>query len=136
MKLGYRGRSMKKNSGSTLVEFAFVLPVLVFLLFAICQYGFIFAAYITIRNASAVGARQAIISTNNAAAVAKAALAPMLDATKAPDPVLTVTNIAGASAYAVTVSYPLNKYLMLPFVLPPFNRSNTNRTLSATTIMR
>jgi Flp pilus assembly protein TadG len=136
MKAGYLGRVIKKNCGSTLVEFAFVFPLLAFILFAIMQYGFLFAAYITVRNASAVGARQAIISTNNVKDVAKAALSPMLDSSKAPDPVLTVTNVAGAPAFAVTVTYPMSKYLMLPFTLPPFNKSNTNRMLSATTIMR
>ena len=134
MKVGYPGPFMKKCRGSTLVEFAFVFPVLAFILFAVIQYGFLFAAYITVRNASAVGARAAIISTNNAVAAAKAALSPMLDISRAPDPVLTVTNVGGLPAFAMTVSYPVKP--IIPYVMPPFSRSTTNRTLSATSIMR
>lgn len=127
-----RGKHSNTQRGSTLVEFALVFPLLALTLFAIIQYGFIFAAFITVRNASAVGARQALISTTNAAAVAKAALGPMLNP-NLPGAAATygVTNVAGASAHRVTVTYPLP--LIIPFVVPG---SGSTRTLSATTVMR
>jgi Flp pilus assembly protein TadG len=135
MKVGHSGRVIEENGGSTLVEFAFVLPLLAFILFAIIQYGFLFAAYITVRNASAVGARQALINPNATVVqgVATAAVSPMLDSSKATANLGTIS-VGGATAYQVTVSYPLK--MIIPFILPPFNKSNTNRTLTASTVMR
>jgi hypothetical protein len=53
---------MKTNRGQTLVEFALCIPLLALLLFGIIQYGFIFYTYISLKNASAVGARYATLS--------------------------------------------------------------------------
>ena len=107
-----------------------IFPLLVLLLFAIVQYGFIFGAYITIRNASAVGARAAIISTNNAVALAKAAVGPMLD-TNLATANLGTTTVGGARAWTMTVSYPVP--LIIPFVVPG---GGSSKTLTATTICR
>jgi len=128
--IGYLGMGCKKVRGSSLVEFALVMPMLALVLFGIIQYGFIFAAYVTVRNASAIGAREAVISTNAATAVAKAALGPMLNPNLG-TATFSVTNISGASAYSVKVTYPLP--LILPFVVPG---GGSTKTLSATTIMR
>lgn len=45
------------EGGQNLVEFALLLPVLMYILMGILQFGLIFAAYITINNASREGAR-------------------------------------------------------------------------------
>ncbi len=120
-----------RSEGSNLIEFALTLPLLAVVLFAIIQYGILFAAYITIRNAASVGARQAIIDTNNAAAFAKAALGPMLNPSLAPTPVLAQTNVAGVPAWSMTVSYPVP--LIIPWVVPG---GGSSKTLTATTIAR
>src|SRR2546425_5294128 len=93
-------------SGSTMVEFALTLPLLALMLFGIIQYGFLFAAYITVRNASAVGARYYAINptdANGAQTLAKNTLSPMLDKTLG-----TATSaqpvVAGQQAYSITVS--------------------------------
>jgi Flp pilus assembly protein TadG len=119
-----------------LVEFALASMLLVLLLFAIIQYGMLFAAYITVRNASSIGARAAVTSqnnlasTNDAVALARSALGPMLKPNLAQISLQT-TNVAGAPAWSMTVNYPLP--LIVPFVVPG---GGTNRTLSATTIAR
>lgn len=53
---------LRKNKGQTVVEFALVLPVLIFLLLAIMEGGRIFAAYIELQNAARDGARYAAIN--------------------------------------------------------------------------
>lgn len=48
--------------GQTLVEFSALLPVLCLLLFGIIQFGVTFHDYITVTDASRVGARKAAVS--------------------------------------------------------------------------
>jgi len=45
------------DQGQNIVEFALLLPVLLYILMGIIQFGFIFAAYITLNNAVREGAR-------------------------------------------------------------------------------
>ena len=125
---GFRVRDQR---GQSLVEFSLSAMLLALLLLGIIQYGFLFAAYTTVRNASAVGARQALINTNTAAATAKAAVGPMLQ-TNIATANFGTTTVAGSTAYVVTVTYPLK--LIIPFVVP--GSTNGTRTLTATTIMR
>jgi Flp pilus assembly protein TadG len=53
---------VKDRTGSALVEFAIVLPVLLFLILGLAQFGMIFYNYILVTNAAATGARQLSIS--------------------------------------------------------------------------
>ena len=50
-------RFLAADDGQNLVEFALLLPVLLYILMGIMQFGLIFAAYITINNATREGAR-------------------------------------------------------------------------------
>jgi Flp pilus assembly protein TadG len=47
----------KDQTGSGLVEFTLVLPVLLFLMLGIAQFGLIFYNYLSVTNAAAYGAR-------------------------------------------------------------------------------
>ena len=127
----------RKQSGQSLVEFALTLPLLALLLFGIIQYGLIFAAVITVRTASAVGARYAVVgtpSTNSVVAVATGAVAPLLVANNATATVNMNATVGGTSgAKSVTVSY--NLPLIIPFVVPGKTAGST-LALSATTVMR
>ena len=130
-----RGR---QRAGQSLVEFAIALPILAALLFGIIQYGFIFATYITVRNASSIGARQVIInsgtgasSTSNVVAAASNAVGPLLDPNQAQITV-TATNLSSGAGTSVQVSYPFK--IIIPFVVPGA-RTGT-RTITATTIVQ
>src|SRR4051794_17648077 len=108
----------KKISGSTMVEFALTLPLLALLLFGICQYGFIFAAYLTLRNASAVGARYATLSNptpsdSDIQKVAQGAVGPMLKTNLAVASVTSVSVGGVSGAKSVQVRYDLP--LVIPF---------------------
>ena len=50
-------RFLSDDEGQNLVEFALLLPVLMYILMGIMQFGLIFAAYITVNNAVREGAR-------------------------------------------------------------------------------
>jgi Flp pilus assembly protein TadG len=52
----------KDQTGSALVEFTLVLPVLLFLILGLAQFGLIFYNYILVTNAAATGARAFSIS--------------------------------------------------------------------------
>jgi Flp pilus assembly protein TadG len=52
--------------GQTFVEFAFILPFLVFLILGIIQFGRGFHDYITITDAARVGAREAAVHRTTA----------------------------------------------------------------------
>jgi Flp pilus assembly protein TadG len=128
----------RRRSGSQLVEFTLVIPIFLVVLFGICQYALFFWGYITIRTASAIGARQEIISPGNDALVKAAAKSavnapPLLDSNLCNVAVTSVTN-AGTVITTVRVSYPFK--VLIPYVLPPFTKATTNKTITASTIVQ
>jgi Flp pilus assembly protein TadG len=50
------------DGGQSIVEFAFVMPFLIFLLVGICQFGLAFHDYLSVTDAARVGARKAAVS--------------------------------------------------------------------------
>jgi Flp pilus assembly protein TadG len=54
--------SLKSQQGQSMTEFALVLPILAFLLFAVIQFGIAFNNYITLTDATRAGARKAAVS--------------------------------------------------------------------------
>jgi Flp pilus assembly protein TadG len=54
--------NIRDERGQTMAEFAFVLPILVTLLFGIIQFGILFNNYVTLTDAARRGARTAAIS--------------------------------------------------------------------------
>jgi Flp pilus assembly protein TadG len=56
----------KDQTGAALVEFTIVLPVLLFLILGLAQFGLIFYNYIMVTNAAATGARQLALSRTDA----------------------------------------------------------------------
>src|SRR5882724_8144188 len=103
------------ESGQHLVEFAMVLLPLALLLCGICQYVFIYAANMTVRNATMTAARYATLSTTTPTPgqvqdFAKQAVAPMLDpalATANVDPDVTVGDAGGATSVQIQYNLPL-----------------------------
>ncbi len=109
------------KSGQALTEFAITLPLLALLLFAIIQYGFIFAAYVTLRHGAHYTARTAALAggdtgTSNTLAVAKSSITPMLDANQLQSAVVTSNTVGGLPAINAQLTY--NLPLIVPFVIP------------------
>jgi Flp pilus assembly protein TadG len=55
--------SLRNQEGQSMTEFALVLPILAFLLFAVIQFGIVFNNYITLTDSTRAGARKAAAST-------------------------------------------------------------------------
>jgi Flp pilus assembly protein TadG len=56
--------SLKNQEGQSMTEFALVLPILVFLLFGVIQFGITFNNYITLTDAVRAGARKGSVGRN------------------------------------------------------------------------
>jgi Flp pilus assembly protein TadG len=67
--------TLRGQDGQAFVEFAIVLPVLVMLVLGICQFGLAFHNYLSITDATRVGARAAAVKrTAGACAAATTAI--------------------------------------------------------------
>lgn len=69
-------RKFINEQGQTMVEFALVIPILLVVLFAVVQFGVVYKDYVTLTDASRVGARKAAVSRHeaNPAGAAEAAV--------------------------------------------------------------
>jgi Flp pilus assembly protein TadG len=54
--------SFKNQDGQSVTEFALVLPILAFLLFAVIQFGIVFNNWVQLTDATRAGARKAAVS--------------------------------------------------------------------------
>jgi Flp pilus assembly protein TadG len=106
-----RASRLRNEDGQGVVEFAFILPLLLAIVLGIVQFGITFNNYLTITDATRVGARKAAVSRflgdNGAAArTATFSAAAGLDASKL---VVTVTSTNWTTPGAdvsVNVTYP------------------------------
>ena len=56
-----RAQRRRKQGGMAMVEFVFILPVLLLVLFAIVEFGILFGRWQTLSNAAREGARTAVV---------------------------------------------------------------------------
>jgi Flp pilus assembly pilin Flp len=62
-----RRRDIIRNErGQTMVEFALVVPILCVVIFGVLQFGALYNDYVTLTDASRVGARKAAVSRHEA----------------------------------------------------------------------
>jgi Flp pilus assembly protein TadG len=97
--------------GQTLVEFSALLPVLCLLLFGIIQFGVTFHDYLTVTDASRVGARKAAVSRLGGDMGAAAEAAALEAATSLDDDLVTASCDSDdwdtpGSDVSCTVTYP------------------------------
>ena len=57
-------RTIKNEQGQTMVEFAFVLPILLVMLFGIMQFGVILNNYVALTDAARAASRKGAVSRN------------------------------------------------------------------------
>lgn len=60
-----RRHTLRDERGQTMVEFALVVPILLVVLFGIFQFGALYNDYVTLTDASRVGARKAAVSRHD-----------------------------------------------------------------------
>ena len=62
-------RRKRKDGGAALVEFAFVMPFLLFLLLGIVEFGYVFGVYNDVRHGAREGARFAAVDAGDNLAI-------------------------------------------------------------------
>lgn len=102
---------LRKEDGQSIVEFAFVLPILLGLLLGIVQFGIAFNNYITLTDATRVGARKAAVSRflgdgGTSARDATIAAASNLNLTPAQVSVTAASWTTPGADVTVTATYP------------------------------
>jgi Flp pilus assembly protein TadG len=110
MTMSVRSR-LRNEEGQGIVEFALVLPVLLALVLGIVQFGITFNNYLTITDATRVGARKAAVSRflgDNGASARLAAFAAAggLDASKLVVDVTSTSWTTPGSDVSVSATYP------------------------------
>lgn len=124
-------RRFKSESGQALTEFAFVLPLLAAVLFAIVQAGVALNSYVTLTDAVRVGARTASTSASLGAAGAQAAAtAAMQSAAGGLTLQSPVVESDWVSGDPVTVS------ASVPYAIEIFGLPVVSGTFRSTTIQR
>lgn len=58
-------KTIKDERGQTMTEFAFVLPILLVVLFGIVQFGIIFNNYVTLTDAARAASRKGAVSRSS-----------------------------------------------------------------------
>ena len=111
-----RRRIVKQEQGQSMVEFALLLPVLCLVLFGIIQFGIVYNNYITLTDATRVGARKAAVSrqTVDPVGLATAAVrnsAKDLEASKLAVSIEATVWAPGADV-TVATSYPYELNIM------------------------
>jgi Flp pilus assembly protein TadG len=128
-----------------LIEFTFVLPLLLLLVAGIIDFGFLFQRYTVVTNAAREGARVAILPDYQVADVQQRVIAYLSAAglnKTAPLPAVTYSNVPvnppggpTMSVVTVTVNYP-HDYLILGPIAGLFGGTFGNTTLTASSTMR
>jgi Flp pilus assembly protein TadG len=108
-KISMKRISLKNQDGQSVTEFALVLPILAFLLFAVIQFGIVFNNWVQLTDATRAGARKGAVSRHLPSPQTVCASAVRASATnlKASDltAVCTSTWQPGADV-TVTATYP------------------------------
>src|SRR6266478_5653196 len=134
----------RRQAGSSLVEFALVSVPLFLLLFGIIQFGFIFAAYVTVRNATVVTARWATLHTTTPRTdqdiqdFAKLQVKPMLNPNNVTAVIVSQTNVVHIGTVDLTntsVEIQYNLRLIIPWIVHGTNAPGSY-TVKATSIMQ
>ena len=101
-----------------MVEFALVIPILCVVLFGVIQFGILYKNYVTLTDATRVGARKAATSRHESDPVA-VTVAKVKGSASGLDPAkITVTVVSAASPWehgddvTVTAKYPYNVSLL------------------------
>lgn len=131
--------------GQSLVEFAFVLPVLAVILFGLTDMGLAIHNAVTITNAARDGARVAAVNSGSASAVATAVAddeksTSLVDCTTSSPTIQATPNASGTptnSGYTVTASCSYSPVTPLgPLFKLVGASANSTFTISSSTTMK
>jgi Flp pilus assembly protein TadG len=100
--------------GQTMTEFALVMPILLFLLLGIIQFGIVFNNYVTLTDAVRAGARKAAVSrrTTNPTVLTTTAVQNAATDLKGDLQVTVSSTFVQGDDVTVTASYPYSISLL------------------------
>ena len=147
-RIGRWFRRCRSEEGAQLIEFALVLPLLLFVVLGIAEFGFMFQRYEVVTNAAREGARMAVLPGYGTADV-QARVATYVSSGRVPtttspaNPVVVVENVSipvsggrpPISAKRVTVTYTYT-YQFLNALSAFFGSQGPTVPLSAVSEMR
>jgi len=119
--------TVASENGQAIVEFALILPFLLFLLLAITQFGLAFHNYLAITDAARVGARAAAVHrTTGPCSAAMTAIRSTVSSSQwsvISSRITCTPSTPGptGSSYTVSISYPFTIGLPGMFGLPAIN---------------
>ena len=136
---------LRSERGAELIEFALVLPLLMFIILGLVDFGFLFQRFEVVTNAAREGARMAVLpgyATADVTARVKNYVSTGGLTTTATNPSVVVTNVAIPTGGGpvmqgkkVVVTY-VSSYLFLGPLAGWFGGSFTTTNLTGTAIMR
>jgi Flp pilus assembly protein TadG len=136
----------RDEHGSELIELAIVLPILLFIVAGIMDFGFLFQRWEVVTNAAREGARMAVLSAAYTDADIQQRVGDYLDASGLDSSVATITGPTAGSdtlpsgltvnTRTVTVEYPSQFLFMGPFAWMVGGSGFTAITLRAASTMR
>jgi Flp pilus assembly protein TadG len=128
-------RALRADDGQTAVEFAFILPFLVFLILGIVQFGRAWYNYLTITDAARVGARQGAVSRTASGGPCSAATTKVNSLNVIPSGSTVSCSTPGGATTGqpvnVTITYTFTMGLPGYFGIPALNRSFTLTTTAS-----
>ena len=128
-KMTNRRIDIRNDRGQTMVEFALVVPILLMVVFAIIQFGMLYNNYITLTDATRVGARKGAVSRTavNPIALTEAATRAAAPGLKPADFGVVATATAWAPGADITVeaTYPYDINILGVVVASGTLRSKT-----------
>ena len=124
------GRSAPRDHGAAMVEFAFILPILVLLLVGIIEFGRAYSAQVSIQGAAREGARALALGESNAVVDAAVNGAAGSASVTAINKTACPANSTGTSTSYATVTVNATFTFSIPFI------NLGTRTLNATARMR
>ena len=146
-----RRGALSNESGTSIVEATIILPAVLTLIAGIIQYGFLFSNYLSLKNASLVAARRAVlfsvrgdgtqldVSSAEVLSAARGALSPSMEQNSLSvssfqqDYGVTVNGVPFGEATRVELQYIMP--LFFPFIVPQSNNDGTY-SLRAASVMR
>jgi Flp pilus assembly protein TadG len=139
-----RRRVGRRDDGSELIELAIVLPILLLVVAAIIDFGFLFQRYEAVTNAAREGARVAVLPNYTAADVqarvnSYLAASGMSSAPTLPSVVYSTDTLPSGSTISVvtvTVDYPAQLNYLGPIAALVGGTQATSIMLRAVSVMR
>jgi Flp pilus assembly protein TadG len=123
----------RDERGQSLVEFAFVLPMLLVIVFAIIEFGVIMMDHIQIQNAATAGARAGSLKGSNSSNAVSAANSAAVGLVSCPVSTPTASYSGSPQQVTVTVSCPYSPITPLGSLAAAVDVAST---ISSTVLMR